>query len=99
MNFSFKSFVSNFERIRKFNNEAEEKNVSFRLSVNRFANLKYDEFAKRFTGLIPESQVSTLKNAERSLSLHSRILKRRNFKKKTTTKKTNSDRPSQSFGK
>lgn len=79
---SFKSFASNFERIQIFNNEAQQKNQSARLAVNKFAKMKYDEFAKMFTGLIPESEVSTLKNAARSLSLHNRI-KKRKFKKLT----------------
>lgn len=79
---SFKSFATNFERIQIFNNEAQQKNQSARLAVNKFAKMKYDEFAKMFTGLIPESEVSTLKNAARSLSLHSRI-KKRKFKKQT----------------
>jgi hypothetical protein len=89
----FITFAKNFEHIEMFNYEAETKNLSFKLAVNRFSDMKYSEFAQKFTGLIPESQASTLIKSGRSLSLGSRIERQRRRRPTTTIKPTKASLP------
>jgi hypothetical protein len=48
----YEIFAKNLEEIEEFNQIAEAQNITFRLGINPFSELEYEEFISLYTGLM-----------------------------------------------
>lgn len=54
----FNVFAKNLREIEEFNERAESQNIPFKLGVNSFTELEYDEFVSIYTGLRYDSNMT-----------------------------------------